>query len=146
MDAGPAHQTGAHAEPAGRVMVSGDHHRGYADGGEPVQRPVEELDGGQRRHGPVVHITCHHDGVDLAFAHSRHQMIETVGLRLEQGGPVERPPQVPVRCVQNPQDLAPTCMFCFLRTQRPRLPCPGAAPDRRGTARTPPTTLTPLFP
>lgn len=48
VDAGPAHESGADAEPPGRVVVAGDHHGGDAEVGEAVQRVVEELDGAER--------------------------------------------------------------------------------------------------
>ncbi len=56
VDAGPAHEPRADPETAGRVVVPGDHHRGHAQAGEPVQRVVEQLDRGERRHRPVVHV------------------------------------------------------------------------------------------
>ena len=65
---GAVDQPGADAEPAGRVVVAGDHHRGHAEVGEPVQGVVEQLDGGERRHGPVVDVARDEHRVDLALA------------------------------------------------------------------------------
>ena len=104
MDPGALDQPGADAEPARRVVVPGDHHGRHAGVGEPVQRLVEQLDGGQRRHGPVVDVSCDQDRVDVALAHRRHQVVEERGLGVEQAHPVERPPQVPVRRVQESHD------------------------------------------
>ena len=70
---GAVDQPGADAEAAGRVVVPGDHDRRHAEVGEPVQGVVEELDGGQRRHRPVVHVTGHDHRVDLALAHGRRR-------------------------------------------------------------------------
>lgn len=100
VDAGAAHEPRADAEAAGRVVVSGDHHRGHAEVGEPVQRVVEQLDGGQRRHRPVVHVPRHHHRVHLALAHGGDEVTDELGLGAEHADPVEGPAEVPVGGVQ----------------------------------------------
>ena len=129
-------QTGAHAEPAGRVVVSGDHHGGYADGGEPVQGPVEELHGGQRRHGPVVDVTRHQDGVDLALAHGRHQMVEEVGLGVEQAQARwnDRPRCQSDVCRILKTRLRPACLSSFAAAPAPAVRLSRTEPARDGAA------------
>lgn len=104
VDPGVVDEARADAEPAGRVVVSGDHHGRYAGLGEPVQRPVEQLDGGQRRHRPVVHVTRDEDSVHLVRQGGRHEVVEEGGLCVEKADPVEGPSQVPVRRVQESHD------------------------------------------
>lgn len=104
MDARPLDEARADAESPGRVVVPGDHDRRHALLGEPVDGAVEELHGRERRHGPVVDIPCHEDRVHVVLAHRRHQVVEERCLGVEQGDPVERPSQVPVRRVQESHD------------------------------------------
>ena len=108
VDTGPVDEPGADTQAAGGVVVAGDHHGGDAGLGEPVQRGVEELDGGERRHRPVVDVPGDHDHVRLAGARGVDEVGDEVGLRAEHAHPVERAPQVPVRGVQNPHRAAPT--------------------------------------
>lgn len=98
--AGAAHEPRADAEAAGRIVVPGDHHRGHAEVGEPVQRVVEQLDGGQRRYRPVVHVPRHHHRVHLALAHGGDEVTDELGLGAEHADPVEGPAEVPVGGVQ----------------------------------------------
>ncbi len=114
VDAGPAHEPRADPETAGRVVVPGDHHRGHAQAGEPVQRVVEQLDRGERRHRPVVHVPRHHHRVHLALAHGGDEVADELGLGAEHADPVEGPAEVPVGGVQNPQDATPTRMSPLL--------------------------------
>lgn len=104
VDARVVDETGTDAEPTGGVMVPGDHHGRHARLGEPVQRAVEQLDGGERWHRPVVHVTGDEDRVDLVRQRGRHEVVEKGRLCVEQADPVERPSQVPVRRVQESHD------------------------------------------
>lgn len=104
MDARVVDEPGADAEATGRVVVPGDHHGRYAGVGEPVQRPVEQLDGGEGRHRPVVHVTGHEDGVHLVRQRGRHEVVDEDRLGVEKADAVEGPPQVPVRRVQESHD------------------------------------------
>ncbi|CAM5308125.1 hypothetical protein SAURM35S_06818 [Streptomyces aurantiogriseus] len=104
MDAGASDQPGAHAEPPRGVVVPGDHHCRHAQLGEPVQGVVEQLDGGQRRHRPVVHIARHDHRVHLALTHGGAEMADELGLGTEHVHPVERPAEMPVGSVQKPHD------------------------------------------
>lgn len=117
VDPGPVEEPGADAEPAGRVVVPRDHDGGDSDGGEPVQRAVEEFDGGERRDGPVVDIAGDEDHVHLALLDGGHQVVQEGGLGVQEGHAVEGPAQVPVRGVQHPHAIAPpapSCMYVVL--------------------------------
>ena len=89
MDARSPDEPGADPEPAGRVVIAGDHDGRHTDVREPVQHVIEQLDGRERRDGPVVHITRDQDGVNIAFPYCRHQMVEIRGLRVEHRDAVE---------------------------------------------------------
>ncbi len=121
VDARAFEEARADAEPAGRVVVAGDHDGRDADGGEPVQCPVEEFDGGERRDGPVVDVTGDEDGVHLAGLDGGHQMVEEGGLGVQQGDAVEGPAQVPVRGVQQLHATAPPVRR-VVRRARPGAP------------------------
>ncbi|SCD60666.1 hypothetical protein GA0115246_103703 [Streptomyces sp. SolWspMP-sol7th] len=103
VDPGAAEQPGADTEAPRGIVVPRDEHGGHAERGEPVQRLVVQLDGGQRGHRPVVHVPGHDDGLDVPLPHRRHEVVEEGGLRVEQRHPVQRAPEVPVGGVQNPQ-------------------------------------------
>src|SRR5690606_37773248 len=96
VDAGAADEPGGDAEPAGGVVVAGDHHRRHTEVGQPVQGVVEQFDRGERRHGPVVHVAGDDHRVDGALAHGRDQVADEVGLGAEHADPVEGPAEVPV--------------------------------------------------
>lgn len=104
MDPRAADEPGADTEPTRRVVVPGDHHRGHPEVGEPVQRVVEELDRGQRRHRPVVHVPRHDHRVHVALTHGRDEVTDEPGLGIEHVHPVEGPAEMPVGRVQNPHD------------------------------------------
>ncbi|MGX1408723.1 hypothetical protein RKD40_006336 [Streptomyces ambofaciens] len=83
---------------------AGDHHRGHAEVGEAVQRVVEQLDGGERGHRAVVHVSRHDHGVDGVLAHGLDEVADEPGLGAEHVHPVERPAEVPVGSVQQSHD------------------------------------------
>lgn len=119
VDARPRDQSRADAEPAGGVVVPGDHDGRHTGVGQPVERVVEQLDGGERWYGPVVDVARHDDHVGLVFPHGPHQVVEERGLGVEHRDAVERPPQVPVRGVQDPHDITPTAPVCMVHFLRP---------------------------
>lgn len=100
VDARAVDESRADAEAAGRVVVAGDHHGGHAQLGEAVQRVVEQLDGGQRGHRAVVHVSRHHDGVHGPLAHGGDEVTDELGLGTEHVHPVEGPAEMPVGGVQ----------------------------------------------
>lgn len=104
VDARPVNEPGTDAEASRGVVVAGDHDRGHAEVGQPVQGVVEELDGGERRDGTVVHVSRDDHGVRLAFAGGVDEMADEPGLGVEHVHPVERPAQMPVGSVQEPHD------------------------------------------
>ncbi len=111
MDSGALDQPGADAEAARRIVVAGDHHGGDAQPGEAVQGLVEEFDGRERRHRPVVHVARDEHGVDVLFAYGLDEAVDEPALGVQHAHPVERTSQMPVGRVQNSQETAPTCMF-----------------------------------
>lgn len=104
MDAGPVDEAGAHAQPARRVVVPGDHHGRHPEGGEPVQGVVEQLDRGERRHRPVVHVPRHDYRVHAVRTHGRDEVTDELGLGPEHVDPVEGPAEMPVGRVQQSHD------------------------------------------
>ncbi len=104
VDAGAVDESGADAEPAGGVVVAGDHHRGHAEVREAVQGVVEELDRGERGHRAVVHVAGHDHRVHLALAHGGDEVTDELGLGPEHGHPVEGPAEMPVGRVQQSHD------------------------------------------
>ena len=69
---------------------------------EPGERVLAERDRVHRRDGPVVDVARDEDGVHPLGARGVDEVVEEFRLRLSQVGPVERPPEVPVRGVQEP--------------------------------------------
>lgn len=138
MDAGAPDQSRADAQAAGGVVVSGDHHRRHAEVGEPVQGVVEQLDRGQRRHGPVVHVPRHDHRVHGVLPHGGDEVTDELGLGPEHVDPVERAAEMPVGRVQNPQRGAPACMFTpspVLEPAPDRPPAPSSSPDHASAGR-----------
>ena len=99
----PAASTRA-AKPSrlGRVVVAaGQDHLGTR-GAQAHQRVVQQghrVDGGQR---PVVDIAGHQHDVDPLGRHDLDQVVQEASLGIVQPDPVEGPPQVPVRGVDQP--------------------------------------------
>jgi len=60
-------------------------------------------DGLGRRHGAVVDITGNQHGVRTHVAHERHELIEHMGLILDQAAGMKKPAKMPVGGVEKTQ-------------------------------------------
>src|SRR5580692_7569490 len=69
---------------------------------EPGERVLAERDRVHRRDGPVVDVARDEDGVHALGARGLDEVVEERRLRFSQVGPVERPPEMPVRGMQEP--------------------------------------------
>jgi hypothetical protein len=104
VDARPQ-QRGLEPEACRRVVVAaGDDHRraGVGERGQRVGEHAVARGGGR---GGVEHVAGDDHHVDLVLAHLADECAEHAAERIERGVAVERPPDVPVRGVQDPHGL-----------------------------------------
>jgi hypothetical protein len=85
-----------------RVVVAARHHHRRTGVGECGQRAGEHAVAGCGRRSGVEHVARHDHDVDLVLAHLADENLEHAAERIERGVAVERPPDVPVRGVQDP--------------------------------------------
>ena len=114
------------------VVVAGDRHHRDAGAAQPRQGVGEQRHRLGRRDGAVVEVAGDHHQVHRRLAGQLHDAIERLGLLIEQGGPVEAPPEVPVGGVEQahgatlgPQQAPPSAGGCWAQP----LACDG--PGRR---------------
>lgn len=107
MHPGRLEQGGAEAEPARGVVIAADHDGAGPGAAQPAERLVAERDRVDRRQRAVVDVAGHDDHVDALGAHRLDQVVDIGRLTVEQALPVERPPQMPVRGMQDPHSQEP---------------------------------------
>ena len=90
----------AEAEPDRRIVVAAGKEHRNPRGGKTAQRLVEHRDRVGGRNGPVVDVPCHHHRLHLAVDRLGEQPIEEGRLVGEQVLAVQRPPEMPVRGVE----------------------------------------------
>ena len=81
-------------------MIAGDHRDGGAGLVQAQQRVLEQLDRGERRDRPVVHVTGDEHRVDRLGADDRHQVVDECLLRGAEIGPVQRTSEMPIGRVE----------------------------------------------
>ena len=89
-------------EPPGGVVIAADQDHPSARRPEPDERVLIVGDRVHRRDGPVVDVARDEHGVHALGCHRVDEVVEECRLRVSQIGPMERPPEVPVRGVQEP--------------------------------------------
>jgi hypothetical protein len=104
VDARGVHQPAPEAESPGGVVVAADEDDAGAGLAEAHQRRFAQLDGVERRHGPVVDVAGDEHGVDALGPDRLDQRVQEGRLRVPQVSPVQRAAQVPVGGVQQPHD------------------------------------------
>jgi energy-coupling factor transporter ATP-binding protein EcfA2 len=100
--AGRVDQRAIDPEPQRRVVVAADQDHPGAGAAEPGERVLAERDRVHRGDGPVIDVARDEDGVHPLGARGLDEVVEEFRLRLSQVGPVERPPEMPVRGMQEP--------------------------------------------
>ena len=100
--AGRVDQRAVDPEPPRRVVIAADQDHPGAGRPEPGERVLIVRDRVHRRDRAVVDVARDEHGVHALGDHRLDQVVEECRLRFSQVGPVERPPEVPVRGVQEP--------------------------------------------
>jgi len=100
--AGGVDERAVDAEPPGGVVVAADQDHPGAGRAQPGERFLVQRDRVHRRDRPVVDVAGHEHGVHPLGGCRLDEVVEERSLRLPQVGPVERPPEVPVRGMQEP--------------------------------------------
>ena len=133
VDAGRVDQRAVDPEPQRRVVVAADQDHPGAGAAEPGERVLAERDRVHRRDGPVVDVARDEDRVHPLGPRGLDEVVEECRLRFSQVGPVERPPEMPVRGMQEPhgRDSSES-----LRHSGPELRLPAALDASRRCAMT----------
>ncbi len=100
VDAGRVDQRAVDPEPARGVVVAADQDDPGAGRAQPGECVLEQRHRVHRRNRPVVDVARDQHRVHPLRARRLDQVVEEAGLRLPQVGAVQRPPEVPVRGVQ----------------------------------------------
>ena len=94
---GALQQAGAEGEAVGAVVVAGDHHhRNLQIEHQLAQHQVEQAHGLGRRHRAVVDVAGEQDGVGPGVGGDTHELLQHVGLVVEQGDAVIDTAEMPV--------------------------------------------------
>ncbi len=100
--AGGVDERAVDAEPAGGVVVAADQDHPGAGRAQPGERVLVKRHRVNRRDGPVVDVARHEHGVHPRGPRRLDEVVEERGLCLPQVETVQRPPEVPVRGMQEP--------------------------------------------